>query len=238
MQDEITTTDLQSYSPQGLISQALAQNLPVETLERLMDLADRWEAKQAKSAFLKAMSVFQGKVPSILKTKKGHNNEYAPLPKITKTIQPLLEECGLSYRWSFDDVEGQIKCTCIVSHVDGHSITDCMTAEKDTSGNKSNIHAIGSTRTYLQRYTLIGALGLSTVDKDDDGNKSTSGKKEDIPEPKEKVDWSKLIKNCESIKDLKAIWARMSESEQGEHRESFNKIKSNIESATKKEKTN
>ena len=232
MSDE--TKELQSYSPQGLISQALAQNVPIETLERLMDLQERWQSGQAKSAFLKAMSEFQSKVPEIIKTKKGHNNNYAPLSKITKVIQPLLKDYGLSFRWKFEDVEGQIKCSCIVSHIAGHSENDSMTAGKDSSGNKSDIHAIGSTRTYLQRYTLIGALGLSTADQDDDAQTSSSGKKETIPEPKEKVNWSKLIGSCDSLKELSGVWEHMSEEERCLHKATFTKIKANIQAETKK----
>ena len=75
-------------------------------------------------------------------------------------------ECELSYRWEFQDIEDKIKCTCIVTHSMGHSENTTMTAGKDTTGNKNDIQSIGSTRTYLQRYTLIGALGLSTADQD------------------------------------------------------------------------
>src|SRR5690606_5500273 len=46
----------------------------------------------------------------------------------------------------------------------------------DSSGSKNAIQAIGSTLTYLQRYTLIQALGLAASD-DDDGQ--THGKTED-----------------------------------------------------------
>ena len=185
--------ELQSYSPQGLISQALAQGLPVETLERLMDLSERWEAKQAKTAFLRAMNQFQSKVPELIKSKKvdfptkdGGGNvkyNYTPLSKISKTIQPILNECGVSYRWEFEDMpDGKIKCKCIVSHVAGHSEENTMTAAKDTTGKKNDIQSIGSTRQYLQRYTLIGVLGLSTADEDNDGRTSEKPK-ENIPAP-------------------------------------------------------
>lgn len=183
--------ELVSYSPQGLISQALAQNQSIETLERLMALQERWEANQAKTAFLKAMSGFQSECPEIIKTKKvnypsksGGNNvkyDYAPLGKITKIIQPLLLKYELSYRWEFEEND-KIKCACIVSHSAGHSITNTMTATKDTTGNKNDIQSIGSTRTYLQRYTLSAALGLSTIDEDNDGQ-TTQGQKETIPAP-------------------------------------------------------
>jgi hypothetical protein len=185
-----------TYSPHGLLSQALAQNVPIETLERLMDLQERWDAKQAKSAYLNAMSKFQSLCPVFKKNKKvnypsksGGGNvkyNYTELGSITKTIQPFLEECGLSYRWEFEDLEDKIKCDCVISHVAGHSERCSMRAGKDSSGNKNDIQSIGSTRTYLQRYTLIGGLGLSTADEDNDGNipEPGKGKKEEIPEPK------------------------------------------------------
>lgn len=44
-----------------------------------------------------------------------------------------------------------------------------MSASADTSGSKNSIQAIGSTITYLQRYTLFSILGLASTD-DDDGN--------------------------------------------------------------------
>src|SRR5690606_10591416 len=42
-------------------------------------------------------------------------------------------------------------------------------APPDGSGNKNAIQGIGSTSTYLQRYTLSAAFGLTTADEDDDG---------------------------------------------------------------------
>ena len=43
-----------------------------------------------------------------------------------------------------------------------------MTALADKTGSKNAVQAIGSTVTYLQRYTLIGALGITTADDDMD----------------------------------------------------------------------
>jgi hypothetical protein len=53
----------------------------------------------------------------------------------------------------------------------GHSEENTLMAGKDDSGNKNGIQAIGSTVTYLQRYTLKAALGLA-AGADDDGAKS------------------------------------------------------------------
>jgi len=238
MSDE--TKELQSYSPHGLISQALAQNVPIETLERLMDLQERWQSGQAKSEFLKSMSEFQSKVPELIKSKKvdfpsktGGNVKYnyTPLSKISKAIQPILKECGLSYRWEFEEANDKIKCICIISHVAGHSEKNSMVAGKDTTGNKNDIQSIGSTRQYLQRYTLIGVLGLSTADQDNEAQTSNSGKKEIIPEPEEKKetkDYSPEIKKCLTIEKLKEVWDSIPKEEQSKYLKLKDSIKANI----------
>ena len=89
-----------------------------------------------------------------------------------------------------------------------------MTADKDTSGNKNSIQSIGSTRTYLQRYTLIGALGLSTAEDDTDGHGAAS-KKEAIPEPKAKNDpIIEKINACKTRKELDALWPTLTDKQQ------------------------
>ena len=210
--------ELQSYSPPGLISQALSQNVPIETLERLMDLQERWQTGQAKTSYLKAMSKFQSICPELKKSKKvnypsksGGNvkYEYTPLSTITKSIRESLSECGLSYRWEFEDKDNLIICYCIVSHIDGHSEKTFMSAGKDTTGNKNDIQSIGSTRTYLQRYTLIGALGISTADEDNDG-RSSDKPKETIPEPKAKRDFAAEANKCETQSQLSKWWGSLS----------------------------
>ena len=166
-------------SPQNLISLALEQKADITTLERLMDLQERWEKNQAKKLFLDAFANFQSELPEIKKSKtvkysssKGGNvsYNYSPLPDIVKQIKQPLKDNGFSFRWEFEE-NGKIKCRCILSHVGGHSESSTMEAEKDTTGNKNDIQSIGSTRTYLQRYTLIGVLGLSTAEDDTDGMK-------------------------------------------------------------------
>ena len=73
---------------------------------------------------------------------------------------------GLSYRFRTIQ-DGAIKVTCILSHKSGHSEENTLSGPADASGSKNAIQAIGSTLTYLQRYTLTQALGLAASDDDD-----------------------------------------------------------------------
>ena len=64
-----------------------------------------------------------------------------------------------------------VSVTCIIAHRDGHSEENTLSAGRDDSGKKNSIQSIGSTITYLQRYTLKSALGLA-ASADDDGRSS------------------------------------------------------------------
>lgn len=156
-----------SMNPMQLMQVAIESNSGLEQLEKLMALQERWDANQAKKSFYSSMAEFQRLCPDIKKNKKGHNYMYAPLGDIVSQIRDLLANCGLSIRFEQDHGNG-ITVTCVVTHKDGHSEKTTMTGGADTSGSKNAIQAIGSTVTYLQRYTLIGALGITTADADID----------------------------------------------------------------------
>lgn len=171
------TDTIVQQTPADLISQAIDKGLTVEALEKLMSLQERWEANQARKLFFEAFTNFQSECPDLRRTKevdfttsKGGNvkYKYAPLADITRQLAKVLKANELSYRWEIQDDE-KIKVTCLVSHINGHTERTTMTASPDDSGSKNSIQARGSTIEYLKRYTLIGALGLSTADSDIDG---------------------------------------------------------------------
>lgn len=195
-------------SPAALLQIAVEQNVDIEKLGKLMDLQERWNAQQAKKAFLGAMSLFQSKCPVLQKNKTvgyktkaggtvGYN--YTTLGEISQKIKGILQECGLSYRWETQTKENLITITCIVSHLDGHSEKNTMEGLCDTSGQKNEIQQRGSTITYLQRYTLIGALGISTADVDNDGGKKEPEKKPDLTPAHEKWDDAKKAWRAGSV---------------------------------------
>lgn len=169
MSKSVQTT--QDGSPAALLQLAVTQGADVESLEKLMDLSDRWEAKQAQKAYYDAMAAFQRGCPIIERADKAHTSKYATLERIVMTVRDNLADAGLSYRFENAETDGKFSVTCVITHLDGHSERTTMTASADTSGSKNPIQAIGSTTTYLQRYTLCGALGIVTGGEDVDGGK-------------------------------------------------------------------
>lgn len=175
-------------NPSALLQLAVQQNLDIDKLEKLMQLQERWQAQQARKEFLNAISQFQANCPPIEKTKRvafGNTKySYAPLGEIAATIKKSMSSNGLSHRWEIGEDAENIVVTCIISHITGHAEKTTMKAGKDVSGGKNAIQSSGSTVSYLQRYSLIGALGISTADED------TDGRKDDTPaqptQPKDK----------------------------------------------------
>lgn len=176
METEIVKQE--TMNPEQLLTLAVNNNLDIDKLERLMSLQKDWQADQARKAFFSSLAQFQSEVPDLRKSKKvGFDSKeggrveynYAPLADITRQIKVTCKDCGLSYRWEINDNKEEIKVTCLVTHLDGHTERTTMTANPDSSGKKNPIQARGSAIEYLKRYTLIGALGLSTTDSDVDG---------------------------------------------------------------------
>jgi hypothetical protein len=159
---------LASY-PVKLLELAINQGADMDKLEKLMALQERWDSNQAKKSFTDAMVNFQEKCPVIKKLKQAHNYLYAPLSDIVQQIRKPLSECGLSYRFEQKQIDADMEITCHITHRDGHSEKTSMRGGMDSSGSKNVIQSYGSTATYLQRYTLTGALGITTADDDIDG---------------------------------------------------------------------
>lgn len=178
-----------------LIDAAVNGGADIATLERLFEMQKDWEAREAKKAFTRAMSAFQSEIPVIVKKglasfeykNGGGRMEYtfAKLEDITESIKSFLVQNLLTYRWESDTEQGVIKITCIVSHADGHCEKTSSISTPDTSGSKNGIQAMASATTYLKRYTLINAMGITVSDDDDDGHSAQSGSEniaEDVPE--------------------------------------------------------
>lgn len=179
-----------AITPDQMLMKGIEKGLDLAQLEKLMDLQERWQAKNARAEFFDAMANFQANKPRIVKTKKGHNSSYAPLAKIQEAIDPVATKFGLSYRFEQRMSDGKMVVTCIVTHKAGHSEKSEMEAPAETSGSKNALQSWGSTRSYLYRYTLEGSFGLSS-DDDNDGNTPPKGEVK-LPNPTAQQ-WTKII---------------------------------------------
>ena len=161
-------------TPMHLMELAIQRGVAADTLGKLMDLQLRWDAEQQRKAYIEAMAIFRANPPEIKKTKKVQYKEviyyHAELDKTVELISEALAKVNIRPSWRTSDTGGKITVTCVLTHNLGHS-EDVATLQgpPDVTGSKNNVQAIGSTVTYLQRYTLLAGTGLAAEGQDDDG---------------------------------------------------------------------
>lgn len=173
----ITPIQPQPMAPSALLQLAITNNASMDTLERLMALQERHEANEARKAFVQAMANLKSEPLEIFKrktvafeTKGGDTTSYkhAELSDVVDVVVPAMARHGLSHRWDTRRDQGRLFVKCIVTHRLGHSESLELDGAPDDSGKKNNIQQMASTITYLQRYTLLGIVGLATKSEEDD----------------------------------------------------------------------
>lgn len=203
-----------AVTPMAMLQLAVEKGASVEQLERLMALQERYEANEAKKEFVAAMTRFKENPKIIEKnatvdftSAKGRTHyKHATLANVCDVIGPALSEVGISHRWETEQLDGgMIRVTCILTHARGHSEKVFLQAGRDESGNKNNIQAVGSTVTYLQRYTLLAATGMAVADQRDDDGGGGSGPQELNPEVR--ADYEAKIAALTDLKAAEVLWA-------------------------------
>lgn len=196
-------------TPADLLAMAMTQGANLDQLERLMVMQERYEANQAKKAFDVAMARFKSEAVEILKRKRVHfqtakgstSYTHAELSDVTDVAIPAMAKHGLSHSWDINQTDnGWIEVTCVITHEQGHTgkrVT--LRSQKEDSGTKNAIQAVSSALTYLERYTLLAALGLSTKGTDDDG-RASSKSEQTITEAQE-IQLSEMLEATESDKE-------------------------------------
>jgi hypothetical protein len=181
---QVSAAQVIPTTPAGALMQvieraAMDPTFDVTKLAQLLDVKERWDATEAKKAFVAAMVAFKANPPTVEKRKHVHyqpergkavDYHHARLEDVCEAAIKGLADVGISHTWSFSqDDAGQITVSCILTHALGHSERTTLKSPPDTSAGKNSIQAISSTVTYLERYTLLGATGLAAGDMDDDG---------------------------------------------------------------------
>lgn len=203
-------------SPMAMLALAVQRGMDPATIKDLMELGDRWEAAQAKKAFDAALAAFKADPPELHKNKKVSfetskgttSYSHATLDEVSVNIGKALAPHGLSHRWDVEQLEGgMIRVTCVLAHSAGHAIKVPMQAGRDESGSKNNIQGLGSTVTYLQRYTLLSATGMAVKGADDDGAGS-EGEDPNRMDEKTLADHIAAMDECGDIPSLQATFTK------------------------------
>lgn len=160
----------------GMIAQAASRG-DLDTVRQLYEFKKEVEAHEARKAFDAAIAKASAELPSIVKDKrvdftsqKGRTRyQYEDLDSVLSAVKPVLGKHGLSVRFKTTTEQGRITVTCRLAHEAGHFEENTLSGAPDDTGQKNAMQQMASTVTYLSRYTLKAALGLSAGVDDDAG---------------------------------------------------------------------
>lgn len=166
----------------------------IEIAKQIVELETKWEEmrqsrdrfewekldRQAKVAFSEAFKKFKDDAPKILKTKhvnfsnKGGgetNYWHVELDKACDLLIPALLKVRITHRWKSADLPGgATRVTCYLRHELGYEEEGASLAgPADQSGGKNPIQGVGSSTSYLERYTFLASIGIVAAGRDDDG---------------------------------------------------------------------
>jgi ERF superfamily len=144
----------------------------------LWELKNKIDARAAETAFNNAMREAQDEMKTVVKDSRNlqTNSNYAKLDKIDKIIKPVYLKHGFSLSFNSDIIEaGKVLVSCKCMHISGHSKDYALPGPLDLAGlkgnqNKSDMHALGSSLSYLKRYLKCMIFDVTLTDEDDDGN--------------------------------------------------------------------
>lgn len=216
-------TPLQATTPAHLLQMAVSQGANLDQLDKLMQLQERWEANEARKAFVAAMAAFKSEPLRVIKSKQvsipgGAKFSHATLADVVDAAVAGMGAHGLSHRWITSQTANEITVTCVVTHALGHSESTSLTCKPDDSGKKNAIQQVASAITYLERYTLQAALGIAASDMQEDDGRGTSQPVETLNDTQQAqlqdlidsngrdkakfLQWAKV----ESLSDIPASW--------------------------------
>lgn len=156
----------------------------IARLEKILELRERVEAKNAERDFNAAMASAQAEMPQVVRNADNEQtkSKYATLEKINAAMSPIISKHGFSMSFGTADSPhaGHYRIVCTTSHVGGHSREDHADVPIDLGGikgnqNKTATHAFGSTMSYGRRYLTMMIFNVTTKKEDDDGNGGRDG---------------------------------------------------------------
>lgn len=185
---EVTTID-QPADGTGMVSMiervVMDASLPIERLEKMLDLKERADAREdamraerARQDFNAALAACQAAMPVVGKNRTNDHtrSKYTDLAGVMDAVGPIIADHGfsLSFNPQAGDDASRIYVRWTLAHAGGHERTDIASFPIDAAGtggrtNKTPIQAEHSSRTYARRYLVMDLFNIATTE-DNDGN--------------------------------------------------------------------
>lgn len=166
-------------NPMAMVRLMVEKGSDPDQLGKMMELAEKWQANQARRAFTDAMAAVQADMPTVVRDAcNSHTgSRYAKLETVMRQCKPVCAAHGLTVSFSEGEHprEGWVRIIAQVRHTDGHVEVYHRDGPMDNKGPKggdvkSELHGVASTVTYLSRHLFCGIFNVTIADSDTDGN--------------------------------------------------------------------
>lgn len=178
----------EEQNPINLIALAVEKGSPIETIEKLQLMYERWENRKREQAYSEDFVLMKGELPLVVKGKENKftRSKYAPLEDVNQVVDPVLKKYGFGTSAKVvKQTETTVTVCAQIRHKLGHVEQMEIEVPIDDAGmdgkkNKTKIQGIGSSVTYAKRIAICALLNISTGD-DNDGNATSpkAGNSED-----------------------------------------------------------
>ena len=161
---------------------AINPDVDIEKMERLLQMHERIQMRQAETDFNASMTGAQsvmGRISADATNPQTRSN-YASYGKLDSVLRPIYTEHGFALSFDTGEVEGEVvRVICRVSHRGGFSREYHVDMPADGKGAKggdvmTKTHATGAAMTYGMRYLLKMIFNVAIGEEDTDGNKQKS----------------------------------------------------------------
>lgn len=153
--------------------------IDMDRFDKIIQMKERHESKEAEKSFNADMANCQGSIPSIVARAKNEQtrSKYATLANIYAVAKPIAADFGFSFSTMPAPCEtpDHLGVKWTLRHRDGHVESGVAEIPKDDKGmkgtaNKTQTHAFGSSNSYARRYLFCMIFDIAIGSEDDDGN--------------------------------------------------------------------
>lgn len=169
--------DTPANTMESFIAMALTnKDVDADKLQKLLDMRRQYLSDEARVAFHRAMAEAQAEMQPVVRDAENTQtrSRYARLETIDAAIRPVYSRHGFRLSYDTEAAGDRTRVICIVSHIAGHSERYQLESRLDTVGaqgkvNKTELHGLGSTVSYLRRYLACMIFNVVLRNEDTDG---------------------------------------------------------------------
>ena len=211
MSTELLMPERRELTPMDLIQIAIEKEGSVDVIERLTKLQLDIQDRNDRVAFTRAMSEFKDNVPVIIRNRVIRDKDGAEkykavaLEDVAGPIMKGLSERRITYRFKTADLPGGlIRVTCFL-RLEGTAYEEegsSLAAPPDTSGGKDHLKGVGSTVSYLEKFTLLASIGVHVHSTDPEAVPVDGVTQDDAD------GWIENIREADTPESVMAIWTK------------------------------